>query len=143
MRSHFMAEVELKGFEVVMQRAIEEALDGPEFLYVSVDVDALDPAFAPGTGTPEPGGLTTRELLPMIRRIAHEVGIVGMEVVEVAPAHDPGYTTALNAHRIVLEALTGLAMRKKGIKGRHYLHPVAAGQRSRAKPPRVGPKKRR
>jgi len=73
-----------------MQRAIEEALDGPEHLYVSVDVDALDPAYAPGTGTPEPrGGLTTRELFPMIRRIAHEIGIVGMEVVEVAPAHDP------------------------------------------------------
>ncbi len=142
MRSHYMAEVERKGFEAVMQRAIEEALDGPEYLYLSVDIDALDPAYAPGTGTPEPGGLTTRELFPMIRRIAHEIGIVGMEVVEVAPAHDPGYTTALNAHRIVLEALTGLAMRKKGIKGRHYLHPIAAGERSRARSRPAGSKRK-
>src|SRR5205085_1552116 len=52
MRSHYMAEVERKGFEAVMERAIAEALDGPELLYVSVDVDALDPAYAPGTGTP-------------------------------------------------------------------------------------------
>jgi formimidoylglutamase len=142
MRSHFMAEVERKGFEAVMQRAIAEALDGPRHLYVSVDVDALDPAYAPGTGTPEPGGLTTRELFPMIRRLAHEIGIVGLEVVEVAPAHDPGYTTALNAHRIVLEALTGMAMRKKGIKGRHYLHPIAAGERLRTTPSPAGSRKK-
>ncbi len=53
--SHYMAEVE---------RAIAEALDGPEYLFISFDIDALDPAYAPGTGTPEPGGFTTREIFP-------------------------------------------------------------------------------
>lgn len=128
LRSHFMAEIEHKGLEAVMQKAIKEALDGPRYLYLSVDIDVLDPAYAPGTGTPEPGGLTTRELFPFIRRIAHEVGIVGMEVVEVAPNNDPGYTTALNAHRIILEALTGIALRKKGIQGSYYLHPTLSGE---------------
>ena len=132
MRSHFMAEVERTSFAAVMERAIAEALDGPEFLYISVDIDVLDPAYAPGTGTPEPGGLTTRELFPIIRRLCHETTVVGLEVVEVAPAHDPGYTTALNAQRIVLEAITGRAMRKLGISGRHVLHPTASGARAGA-----------
>ena len=69
MRSHHMAEIERSGFEAVLNKAIGEALDGPEYLYVSVDVDVMDPAFAPGTGTPEPGGLTPREILPAVRRI--------------------------------------------------------------------------
>ena len=128
MRSHFMAEVERDGLEMVVERAISEALDGPEHLYISFDVDALDPAFMPGTGTPEPGGLTTREVFPIVRRLCHETPVVGMEVVEVAPNNDPGYTTALNANRIILEAITGLAMRKLGIAGRHYLHPEASGE---------------
>ena len=57
MRWHLMAEIEEKRFEDVLTQAISEALDGPEFIYLSVDIDVLDPAFAPGTGTPEPGGL--------------------------------------------------------------------------------------
>ncbi|MCI0530178.1 MAG: arginase family protein, partial [Nitrospira sp.] len=65
---------------------------------------------------------------PFIRRIAHEIGIIGMEIVEVAPNNDPGYTTALNAHRIILEALTGIALRKKGIQGSHYLHPTMSSE---------------
>jgi agmatinase len=64
MRWHMMSEIESEGFDRVIARAIDEALDGPEDIYLSVDVDVLDPAFAPGTGTPEPGGLTSRELLP-------------------------------------------------------------------------------
>ena len=108
--------------------AAAEALDGPEYLYISFDVDVLDPAFTPGTGTPEPGGLTTREAFPIIRRLCHETPVVGMEVVEVAPNNDPGYTTALNANRIILEAITGLAMRRLGIGGQHYLHPEASGE---------------
>jgi agmatinase len=112
-----------------MERAIEEALDGPTHLFVSLDVDVLDPAFAPGTGGIEPGGLTTRELLPMIRRLGHEVGISGMDIVEVCPPFDtPNPITAIAAHRAVLEALTGLAMRKLGLPGPHYLSPEATGQ---------------
>ncbi len=127
MRSHHMAEIERHGFPAVLERAINEALDGPEYLYVSLDVDVLDPAFAPGTGAPEPPGLTNRELLPAIRRICHETPVVGLEVVEVAPNLDPGYTTTMNARRAIFEAITGLAMRRLGLPGPAYLHPDVAG----------------
>jgi agmatinase len=131
MRSHFMAEVEADGMDAVIERAVDEALDGPKHLYVSLDIDVLDPAYAPGTGTPEPGGLTTRELFLLLRRLAHEVGLVGAEVVEVCPAHDSGYTTALNADRAIMEMITGMAMRKQGIVGRHHLDVRARGNRER------------
>lgn len=128
MRSHFMAEIERFGLEKVLEQAVSEALDGPEYLYISFDIDVLDPAYAPGTGTPEPGGFTTREVFPVIRRLCHEARVVGFELVEVAPAHDPTYVTALNANRVVMEALTGLAMRKRGLPGPHYLDAATSGQ---------------
>ena len=82
---------------------------------MTVDIDVLDPAFAPGTGTPEPGGMTPLELLPSVRRIARELELVGADVVEVIPTA-PGSAdiTALVADRIVREMLTGLALRKRG-----------------------------
>lgn len=79
-----------------MERAIAEALDGPEYLFISFDIDSLDPVYAPGTGTPEPGGFTNREMFPMVRRPCAECNVVGMELVEVGPEWGPGYTTALN-----------------------------------------------
>ena len=63
MRTHFMAEVRREGFAKVLERAVDEALDTADHLFLSVDIDVADPAYAPGTGTPEPGGLTTAELL--------------------------------------------------------------------------------
>ena len=99
MRSHYMAEVERKGWDVVLRRALEEALDGPRYLYVSLDIDVMDPAYTPGTGTPEPGGLTPRELFPLLRRLTAENRVVGIDVVEMNPLVDPGYTTALNVNR--------------------------------------------
>jgi formimidoylglutamase len=128
MRSHYMAEIQDRGFDAVLETAISEALDGPEFLYVSFDVDVLDVAFAPGTGTPEPGGLTPRELLPAIRRVCHECPVVGFEVVELAPQLDPTRSTVMYARRAILEALSGLAQRKLGITEKNYLHPVMAGR---------------
>lgn len=129
MRTHFMAEVEHRGLAAVVDAAVSEALDGPEYLYISFDVDVLDPAYAPGTGTPEPGGFTTREMFPVIRRLCHEARVIGLEVVEVAPEIDPGYTTALNANRVIVEALTGLAMRKAGLTGASYLDSHTAALR--------------
>jgi len=126
--SHYMAEVERDGFDKVMERAIAEALDGPEVLFISYDIDSLDPAYAPGTGTPERGEFTTREIFPLIRRLCAETPVVGMELVEVAPGWDPGYTTALNGRRIIQEAITGMAMRKLGITEPHYLDPRTSGQ---------------
>ena len=86
-------------------------------------IDVMDPAFTPGTGTPEPGGLTPRETFPLIRRLCAESNVVGFDLVEFAPERDPTYVTGLNANRIVRECLTGIAMRKKGIVEEHYLHP--------------------
>ena len=74
MRWHLMAEIEKKGFDSVLEMAISEALDGPDKLYISVDVDVMNPAFAPGTGTPEPGGISSLELLRAIREIVLSKG---------------------------------------------------------------------
>jgi agmatinase len=127
MRSHYMAEVERKGWEAVLRRALEEALDGPRYLYVSLDVDVMDPAYTPGTGTPEPGGLTPRELFPLLRRLTAENAVVGIDVVEMNPLVDPGYTTALNVNRCIREMLVGLALRKQGIRTVDYLDPRMTG----------------
>src|SRR4029450_2949379 len=85
---------------------------GPVFL--SVDVDVLDPAFAPGTGTPEPGGLTSADLLWAVRTLAAGLELVGMDVVEVIPtAVGSADVTALVAERVVRETLTGIAVRRR------------------------------
>lgn len=108
-RWHPMDEIERRGFDAVLEDALAEALDGPEVLYLSVDIDVLDPAFAPGTGTPEPGGLSARELLRAVRRIVGEARLAGLDVVEVSPPYDPAGITAEVAHRVILEALSALA----------------------------------
>jgi len=85
--------------------------EGP--VYLTVDVDVLDPAFAPGTGTPEPGGMTSLDLLWAVREIAGVAELVGADVVEVLPtAIGSADITALVADRIVREMLTGLALRR-------------------------------
>lgn len=123
-RYHTMAEIERRGFAEVMEDVINEANDGPEYMFVSFDIDTLDPAFVPGTGTPEPGGLTPREAFPIVRRLCAESNVIGFELVELAPNLDPTYVSALNANRIIRECLTGIAMRKKGITEKHYLSPL-------------------
>jgi agmatinase len=125
-RYHTMAEIERDGWDKVMERVIAEANDGPEYLYVSFDIDVLDPAYTPGTGTPENGGLTPREVFPLVRSLCTEKNIVGFDLVELNPLADPGYTTILNANRIVQECLTGIAMRKKGITDGKYLNPLTS-----------------
>jgi agmatinase len=115
LRWYSMYEIEDRGFNAVLDDLIATAKrDLPDQIFLSVDVDVLDPAHAPGTGTPEPGGLLPRELLRGIRRITAELPIAGMEVVEVLPAYDSGSVTALVAHRCVLEALGGIALRRTG-----------------------------
>tara|TARA_B100000470_G_scaffold187497_1_gene153246 strand:+ start:336 stop:1550 length:1215 start_codon:yes stop_codon:yes gene_type:complete len=123
-RYHTMVEIERDGWDAVMQRILAEANDGPEYLYVSFDIDVLDPAYASGTGTPEPGGLTTREVFPLVRALCTENNLVGFELVELNPLVDPGYTTVMNANRLVQECLTGIAMRKVGITDGAYLNPL-------------------
>ena len=80
---------------------------------------------APGTGTPEPGGLTGRQLLDAVRRIAMELPVAGVDVVEVAPPYDHAEITAFLANRIVLEALSGIAWRRQRLAGRNPRNPAA------------------
>jgi agmatinase len=111
--SLFMHEVRDLGIREVMGRAIEAAGIGPVFL--TVDIDVLDPAFAPGTGTPEPGGLTTAELLWAVREVAMRLDVVGADMVEVIPTGvGSADITALAADRIVREILGGIALHRNG-----------------------------
>jgi agmatinase len=111
--SFFMHDVRELGIAAVVERALDVV--GAGSAYVSVDVDVLDPAFAPGTGTPEPGGMTSGDLLWACRTVAERLELVGAEVVEVIPTA-PGSSdiTALVADRIVRELLTGIALRRPG-----------------------------
>ncbi len=124
LRYHTMVEIERNGWEATMSRVLDEALEGPDYLFISFDVDVLDPAYMPGTGTPEPGGLTTREVFPIVRNLCSMNQLVGFELVELNPLVDPGYTTALNATRVIQECLTGIAMRKRGMTEKLYLSPL-------------------
>jgi agmatinase len=114
MRWHLMQEVWERGLPAVMEDAVNEALEDADGVYLSLDIDVLDPGFAPGTGTPEPGGLNPADLLRAVRRLALDTPLVAMDVVEVAPAYDWAETTINNAHRAVLEVLAGLAVRRGG-----------------------------
>jgi agmatinase len=109
--SLFMHDVRELGIREVAARAIAAVGQGP--VYLTVDVDVLDPAFIPGTGTPEPGGMTASDLLLAVRTVAAELELVGADVVEVIPsAVGTNDYSALVADRIVREALTGIALRR-------------------------------
>lgn len=102
----------------VMRRGVDEIADmvrqriGNRPLYVSVDIDVLDPAHAPGTGTPEAGGLTSRELLELLRGLA-SCNLVGADVVEVSPAYDHAQITATAAAHVAYDLVSLLALTAK------------------------------
>lgn len=119
----------------VARRGVDEAIDrvrarvGRRPVYVSIDIDVLDPAHAPGTGTPEPGGLTTRELQLILRGL-DDLDLVGADVVEVSPAYDHAELTALAAANVVYELL--------GIFARRVVtDPSAGGHASSMEDPRT------
>jgi len=114
MRSFEMHEVGSRGLDNVLTEAFAIAVDESDGVFVSVDLDVVDPGMAPGTGTPEPGGITGRQLLDAVRRIAIELPVVGVDVVEVAPAYDAAEITSFLANRVVLEILSGIAFRRQG-----------------------------
>ncbi len=107
------AEIARDGVDVAIERIRERVGDAPA--YISVDIDVLDPAHAPGTGTPEPGGLTTRELQTILRGL-DGLDLVGGDVVEVAPAYDHAELTALAAANVAYEYL-GLFARARARQG--------------------------
>jgi agmatinase len=109
--SFFMHDVRALGIAEVVERTCGQVGDGPAFL--SVDIDVVDPAFAPGTGTPEPGGMSSSEVLEICRLLGAQLNLVGADLVEVAPtAFGAADITALLADRIVREILTGIALRR-------------------------------
>jgi agmatinase len=109
---------EAAGVQGVIDRILGQ-LKGKK-VYLSVDIDVLDPGFAPGTGTPEPGGWTTRELMKVMRAVARNLELVGVDIVEVAPAYDNvGETTALAAAQVVFEVVSGMVW--KGVQERKVL----------------------
>jgi arginase family enzyme len=110
--SLFMHDVRVLGIREVVRRAVEAVGEGPIFL--SVDIDVLDPAFAPGTGTPEPGGMTTTELLWAVREVAAQLKVIGADMVEVIPTGTGSADiTALAADRTIREILGGIAQRRR------------------------------
>jgi agmatinase len=110
--SIFMHDIRQLGITEVVARAARAVQGG--LVFMTVDVDVLDPAFAPGTGTPEPGGMTPGDLLWACRTLASQVELVGADVVEVAPtAVGTADVTALVADRVVREILTGTALRRR------------------------------
>jgi agmatinase len=114
--SLFMHDVRDLGIKEVVNRAVEAVGEGPTFL--TVDIDVLDPAFAPGTGTPEPGGMTTAELLWAVREAARRTEVIGADLVEVIPTGlGSADITALAADRIVREILGGIALRRNKTAG--------------------------
>jgi agmatinase len=110
--SLFAHDVRDLGIREVAARAVAAVGTGP--VYLTVDVDVLDPAYLPGgTGTPEPGGLTATELLLGVRLVASQLDLVGIDVVEVIPtAIGSADNSALVADRVIREALTGVALRR-------------------------------
>ena len=134
MRSYEMAEVCQRGLGPCLDEVFELAVNGCDRVFLSVDIDVVDPGMAPGTGTPEPGGFTSRELLDAVRRCAMELPLAGLDVVEVSPPYDHAEVTAYLANRVVLEALSGIAWqrRKTGTGGATPEAPHSPGPHSPA-----------
>lgn len=113
MRSFEMTEIVARGLDACLDEAFAIALDDCDGIFLSIDIDVCDPGHAPGTGTPEPGGLSARQLLDAVRRVCYELPVVGMDVVEVSPPFDHADITALLGNRVVLEALSAIARRRQ------------------------------
>lgn len=108
-RTITMHEVMEKGLEAVLKE-IRERMQGP--VYITLDIDAADPAYAPGTGTPEVGGMTSLQLLQLVRGF-RDLDLVGFDLVEVSPPYDPSDITAHLASNLVFEFLSMLALKKQ------------------------------
>jgi agmatinase len=115
---YLMSDVEERGIRTVVREAMERLLAYCDRIYISVDIDVLDPGFAPGTGTPEPGGMSPRQLLTAVRQIALSAPTAALDVVEVIPAYDHADVTVNNAIRVIYEFLAGLAARRRQEGGR-------------------------
>jgi len=123
-RYHTMASVERNGWPSVMERVLAEAKSSGNLVYISFDVSVLDPAELSAAGRASPGGLTVRELSPLLRRLCAETEIAGFELMDFAPMLDLSYVSAMNANYILNACLSGIAMRKLGMTEDNYLDPT-------------------
>lgn len=121
---HTMASVERNGWPDVMERILAEAKSSNDRVYISFDVSVVDPAQLRAAGRAAPGGLTIRELAPLIRRLCAETQIAGFELMDLAPMLDTSYVSAMNANYMMNACLTGVAMRKAGLTDENYLDPI-------------------
>ena len=119
-----LEDVDKYGIDRVAEFALEIAWKNAKAVYLSFDIDSVDPAFAPGTGTPEPGGFLPREVLRLIRMVTRE-GLAGMEVVEVSPPYDVADITALLGGRVIMDVLASLVL--AGTLGRMPIVPAEGG----------------
>lgn len=112
---------ELGGPMGIVEKVVRRiGLDPEQPVYLSVDIDVLDPSTAPGTGTPEPGGWTTREMIRILRGI-EKLNVVGADIVEVSPSYDnKGETTALAAAQVAFEIITSMVKSGAGDVGGWY-----------------------
>ncbi len=139
MRSYDMTEIVARGLDACLDEASGIAVDECDGVFLSVDIDVCDPGHAPGTGTPEPGGLSARELLDAVRHLCMRLPIAGIDVVEVSPPYDHADITAALANRVVLEALSGLAWQRQHGPQAPFdaSRPLLADRPEPARPPRA------
>ena len=113
LRHFMMQEFWERGVPAVLEDLVLAAKERGDKTYISIDIDVLDPGFAPATGTPEPGGFAPIDLLRIIRRLVLETDVVAFDVMEVAPAYDHADLTVNVAHRLIWEAFAALAVKKR------------------------------
>lgn len=112
-----MDDVHQRGIDAILDEVIARMVKDCVAVYLSVDIDVLDPSAAPGTGTPEPGGMQPIDLLHAVQRITLETPLVALDVMEVSPPFDHADVTVNNAHRVVFETLASLAYKKRAVAG--------------------------
>ncbi len=123
LKFHFQSEINAKGFEAVLKRVLAE-LSGKK-LFISFDMDGVDPAYAPGVGTQEPEGLTASQAMQLLRAVTIQNEIVAIEINEYNPFMDDRHqTTGILVDRLMRSAIAGLAAKKKGITDPFYVAPT-------------------
>jgi len=111
---HAASAIEDRGWQAVANDVVKRLKTGPAKVFVSFDMSVLDPGLQAGAGRPAPGGLTTREAIPMVRQICRQAEVVGFELLDTAPVLDTSYVSLMNGNYILHACLSGIALRKSG-----------------------------